>query len=76
VGESNTHPQKNWGDVWPLQQPRNIWHYMINIVLIEKLGGAMAPGGLQRDPPLCAMQLVPGGSPDPEWTMLLRYLYD
>jgi hypothetical protein len=23
----------------------------------------------------CAMQLVPGGSPDPEWIMLLGYLY-
>jgi len=25
---------------------------MINMVLIEKLGGAVAPAGLQRDPPL------------------------
>jgi len=34
VGESNTCPQKNWGDVWPLQQPRNM--LMSNILFWNK----------------------------------------
>jgi hypothetical protein len=53
VWKSRTHaPQDNWRGAWPLQQSDSMYHNMINMLFIEKLGGAVAPRGLQGDPPL------------------------